>query len=100
MVANCRMHAISCTETISTLLPYKLFLTGGSPSPSVPCYIGLRKLNDKASITNKDGGDDHCHHLKNVASGIRVIVDRAKQLPQLCAVSVRVPIDPNDHCDS
>ncbi|GLT44973.1 hypothetical protein SLA2020_188420 [Shorea laevis] len=99
MVGSRYVHAaISCQDALVALLPWKPFVTGGSPSPSAPCCEGVSKLNSEASTTEERR--ELCRCLKDAAHGIGVIPERAKELPQKCGVNISVPIDPNINCDT
>ncbi|KAK4439376.1 hypothetical protein Salat_0272500 [Sesamum alatum] len=92
------VSAISCLDAVTRLMPCQPFLLGASSSVTVPCCQGAESLNQ---LAGSDRGQlkTLCQCLKQAAVSIGVNVDRAKQLPQLCNITVPVPIDPNVDCD-
>ncbi|XP_073154154.1 non-specific lipid-transfer protein 1-like [Henckelia pumila] len=90
-------QSISCAEALEFLLPCQSFLMG-SGDISVPCCQGTKALS-QASSTQADR-QSVCQCLKQAAASVNVNVDRAKQLPQLCNVSVPVPVQPDVNCDA
>lgn len=96
MNAN-QASGISCVDAITRLMPCLPFLLSTSSSVTVPCCEGA------ASLSQLVGSDrvelkSMCECLKQTATSMRVNVDRAEQLPQLCNITVPVPIDPNVNC--
>ncbi|XVF71503.1 hypothetical protein PTKIN_Ptkin12aG0043000 [Pterospermum kingtungense] len=91
------VDAISCQEAIVSLQPCQPFLTGATTSPVILCCENLAKVNAAASTTS--ARRDLCKCFKQTAPAAGVKPDRAKQLPQLCAVNIPVPIDPSIDCD-
>ncbi|XP_011096024.1 probable non-specific lipid-transfer protein 3 [Sesamum indicum] len=98
-VGTSQVSAISCLDAITRLMPCQSYLLGFSSSVSVQCCQGAASLNQ---LVGSDRGQlkPLCQCLKQTAVSIGVNVDRAKQLPQLCKITVPVPIDPNVNCDS
>ncbi|GFQ05044.1 non-specific lipid-transfer protein cw18 [Phtheirospermum japonicum] len=93
-----RVSAISCFETITTLMPCQLFLLGMGNSVTVPCCQGAESLSQLVS-SHRDELKATCQCIKQAAAAMGVDAARAKQIPQLCNISVPVPIDPNVNCD-
>ncbi|KAK4398912.1 hypothetical protein Sango_1366700 [Sesamum angolense] len=93
-----RVSAISCLNAITRLMPCESYLLGFSSSVSVQCCQGAESLNQ---LAGSDRGQlkPLCQCLKQAAVSLGVNVDKAKQLPQLCKITVPVPIDPNVNCD-
>lgn len=83
--------AITCQDAVTQLQPCLPFLTGEADSPVFLCCQNVAKINDAASTT--EIRRNLCKCFKKIAPAIGVKPDRAKQLPQLCAVDVPVPID-------
>ncbi|KAG8385773.1 hypothetical protein BUALT_Bualt03G0080100 [Buddleja alternifolia] len=97
-LATSRVSAISCTEAVTKLMPCQPFLLGTASSVTVPCCQGAVSLSQL--IGSKPGElKSTCECLKQAAASMGVNVDRAKQLPQLCNITVTVPIDPNVDCN-
>ncbi|WJX37875.1 hypothetical protein P8452_25596 [Trifolium repens] len=90
---------ITCSEAISSLLPCVPFLEGSLPAtPSSDCCAGVTNIVNKANTTPIRRSTCQC--LKNASTKFGVNVGRAKQLPQLCHVSLPFVIDPNVDCNS
>ncbi|KAI3456492.1 hypothetical protein Pfo_013155, partial [Paulownia fortunei] len=96
-VATNRVSAISCVEAITKLMPCQPFLLGIGSDVTVPCCQGAESLNQLAG-SKPDQLKTMCECFKQAATSMGVDVDRAKQLPQLCKITVPVPIDPNIQC--
>ncbi|XVF71506.1 hypothetical protein PTKIN_Ptkin12aG0043300 [Pterospermum kingtungense] len=92
------VDAISCPEALISLQPCLPFLKGAASSPAIVCCEGVANVNAAASSTS--ARRDLCKCFKQTVPVVGVKPDRAKQLPQLCAVNVPVPIDPSVDCDS
>ncbi|KAL3627440.1 hypothetical protein CASFOL_028803 [Castilleja foliolosa] len=93
-----RVSAISCIDTITMLMPCQPFLMGNGNDVTVPCCQGAESLSQLVS-SNRNELKDTCQCIKQAAAAMGVDVARAKQIPQLCNISVPVPIDPNVNCD-
>ncbi|XWS75531.1 hypothetical protein CRYUN_Cryun01aG0097900 [Craigia yunnanensis] len=91
------VDAITCQQAITTLLPCQPFLTGTAPAPIVPCCLAVAKVN--AAATTTLARRELCRCFEKYAPALGVMPEKAKQLPQLCGVSVPVPIDPSINCD-
>nr|KJB06545.1 hypothetical protein B456_001G085100 [Gossypium raimondii] len=85
------VDAITCQETLMSLIPCQPFLTGG-------CCSAVANIN--AAATTPAIRRDLCRCFKKVRHGASVVSDKAKQLPRLCDVRVTVPIDPTVNCGS
>ncbi|GAV61226.1 LTP_2 domain-containing protein [Cephalotus follicularis] len=93
------VHAITCPEAITTLMPCLSFLVGYGPAaPAAACCQGVQAVKDKATTTQVRR--DLCDCFKNAVKSFGIKTDRAKSLPQLCRVSTPVPIDPSVQCGS
>ncbi|KAI3456491.1 hypothetical protein Pfo_013154, partial [Paulownia fortunei] len=97
-LAASHANAVPCSQAIMTLLPCKDYLVGQANSVTVQCCQGANSLNNM--VNTKPDLRSLCECLKQAAAGLRVIVDRAKALPQICTIRVPVPIDPNVDCSS
>ncbi|OMO74109.1 Plant lipid transfer protein/Par allergen [Corchorus olitorius] len=89
-------NSMTCQQAVTTLLPCQPFLTGQVPNPTVPCCIAVAKINEEATTTQTHR--DLCECLKKAAPTFGVKPEKAKVLPDLCHVSVPVPIDPSIDC--
>ncbi|GFP98964.1 non-specific lipid-transfer protein cw18 [Phtheirospermum japonicum] len=79
-------------------MPCQPFLLGMCNSVTVPCCQGAESLSQLVS-SHWDVLKTTCQCIKQAAAAMGVDVARAKQIPQLCNISVPVPIDPNVNCD-
>ncbi|GFP97944.1 non-specific lipid-transfer protein cw18 [Phtheirospermum japonicum] len=93
-----RVSAIRCIDAITKLMPCQPFLLGTGNSVTVPCCQGADSLSQLVS-SHRDELKATCQCLKQAAAAMGVNTARAKQIPQLCKISVPVPIDPNVNCD-
>ncbi|XVF71500.1 hypothetical protein PTKIN_Ptkin12aG0042600 [Pterospermum kingtungense] len=91
------VDAITCQEAVVSLQPCLPFLTATAPSPIPLCCVAVANVD--AAATTTAIRRELCKCFKQVAPSAGVKPDRAKQLPQLCGVSVPVPIDPSINCD-
>lgn len=89
-------NALSCEEAIVILLPCQDYLVRPSAKLTVPCCQAASSLN--SMVHSKPDLRNLCGCLKQAASALHVIVDKAKSLPQNCHIQVPVPIDPNVDC--
>ncbi|TYH62001.1 hypothetical protein ES332_D07G088300v1 [Gossypium tomentosum] len=85
------VDAITCQETLVSLIPCQPFLIGG-------CSSAVANIN--AAATTPAIRRDLCRCFKKVRHGVGVVSDKAKQLPRLCDVKVAVSIDPTVNCGS
>ncbi|EOY04044.1 PREDICTED: non-specific lipid-transfer protein A [Theobroma cacao] len=90
------VDAMTCQQAITTLMPCQPFLTGAAPAPTVPCCLAVSNVNTAATTTQ--ARRDLCECFEKAAPGFGVKPEKAKQLPQLCGVTVPVPIDPTINC--
>ncbi|KAL0363197.1 UNVERIFIED_CONTAM: Non-specific lipid-transfer protein 2A [Sesamum calycinum] len=89
-------EAISCTQALQFLMPCQSFLFGvGEISSS--CCVGAQSLA-RATVSSTDR-KTVCQCLKQVALSVRINLDNAKQLPQLCKIDVPIPVQLNVNCD-
>ncbi|XVF27971.1 hypothetical protein REPUB_Repub14bG0155300 [Reevesia pubescens] len=95
--ADYSVQALTCQQAITTLLPCQPFLTGVAPAPIDPCCFAVVNVNAEATTTQ--ARRDLCQCFKKAAPAFGVKPDKAKQLPQLCGVTVPVPIDPSVNCN-
>ncbi|XVE72154.1 hypothetical protein DITRI_Ditri11bG0016200 [Diplodiscus trichospermus] len=91
------VDAITCQEAITTLLPCQPFLTDAAPAPIAPCCVAVANVNAAATTTSVRR--ELCHCFEKAAPAFGVKPEKAKQLPQLCGVTVSVPLDPSIDCD-
>ncbi|XP_059636534.1 non-specific lipid-transfer protein-like [Cornus florida] len=89
------VNGITCQDAVSKLLPCQGYLVGFFPI-SVPCCQSAQSLNQL--VTNRDDRKAVCECFKKVAPAVGVNPDKAKQLPQLCNITLSVPIDFNTDC--
>ncbi|KAL6546797.1 hypothetical protein OROMI_022518 [Orobanche minor] len=92
-----RVSAISCMDAITKLMPCQPFLLDRGNGVTVPCCQGAESLSQMVG-SKPDELKTTCQCFKQAAAAMGVNVTRAQQLPQLCKISVPVPIDPNINC--
>lgn len=92
-----RVHAMSCSQAVTTLMPCLPFAVGSDPKPTAPCCLGVKTVNDQA--TTKEDRRALCECFKKAAPALGVKPEKVKQLPDLCGIKVPVPIDPNIDCN-
>ncbi|XP_038688633.1 non-specific lipid-transfer protein 1-like [Tripterygium wilfordii] len=92
------VQAISCTQSLLSLLPCLPFFTTPIPMPSVQCCVAVASLNLEANT--KEIRQELCNCFKSAFTSYGVLPEKAKQVPQLCNVPVPVPIDPNIDCNT
>ncbi|GAY35304.1 AAI domain-containing protein [Citrus sinensis] len=96
-VSASRVHAMSCSEAVTTLMPCVPFVVGSDPRPTASCCLGVKTVNDQA--TTKEDRRALCECLKKAGPALGAKPEKAKQLPGLCGIKVPVPIDPNIDCN-
>ncbi|KAL7130340.1 hypothetical protein ABFS83_13G127100 [Erythranthe nasuta] len=89
---------VLCTQALEYLMPCQPFLMGVGDITTA-CCLGAQALSHATSASPADT-KSVCQCLKQVASSVDVNQDKAKQLPQLCKISVPVPIQPDVNCDA
>ncbi|KAK4708537.1 hypothetical protein R3W88_029462 [Solanum pinnatisectum] len=94
---SCVNGNYQCPNTIIKLLPCKDFLMGKGDI-SGHCCNGVKGLMKIATFDNDLKLQSICVCLKKEALAIGVIEERAKQIPQLCNISLSISIDPNVDC--
>ncbi|KAM1456231.1 hypothetical protein ACFX10_005350 [Malus domestica] len=88
---------ITCQEALMDLMPCKEYLTGSGPgTPPIGCCIGVKTVSDAA--TTRECRRNLCECFKKAAAGIPINPDRLRHLPDLCHVSLPVPLDPKIDC--
>ncbi|XP_021295163.1 non-specific lipid-transfer protein AP10-like [Herrania umbratica] len=92
------VHAITCRDAIMALMPCQKFLMGFAFKPSAPCCSAVGNVTAAANTTQAQRDLCTCFEMAGPALG--VMPDKAEQLPQLCGVTVSVPIDPNIDCST
>ncbi|KAK9224168.1 hypothetical protein WN944_012618 [Citrus x changshan-huyou] len=97
-VSASRVHAMSCSEAVTTLMPCVPFVVGSDPRPTASCCLGVKTVNDQA--TTKEDRRALCECLKKAGPALGAKPEKAKQLPGLCGIKVPVPIDPNIDCNN
>ncbi|KAK8287862.1 hypothetical protein V6Z11_D07G082900, partial [Gossypium hirsutum] len=90
------VDAITCQETLMSLIPCQPFLIGGVLNYTKKCSSAVANIN--AAATTPAIRRDLCRCFKKVRHGVGVVSDKAKQLPRLCDVRVTVSIDPTVNC--
>ena len=75
-----------------------LFLLGVAGSPDIGCCSAVASLGQIATASKPDK-KALCRCFKDAAKSAPINLGNAARLPQLCNVSVGVPIDPNVDCD-
>ncbi|KAF3451790.1 hypothetical protein FNV43_RR07886 [Rhamnella rubrinervis] len=89
---------ITCQQAAIDLLPCQPFLTAraGADKPTVPCCVGVKTVFQQANTTQNRR--DLCECFKRGAAQIGVKPERAKQIPDLCSIAIKIPIDPSVDC--
>ncbi|CAN1297963.1 Non-specific lipid-transfer protein [Linum perenne] len=87
---------VTCPSALLQLLPCLTYLTKQAPSPSPQCCSNVKQLNDEANTTPIR--QQVCNCIKSAALSYHVDPAVAKGLPELCHVSVPVPVDPKIDC--
>lgn len=88
---------ISCFAAIPYLAPCLPYLTGFG-QPSSYCCVGATTLAQRADTTQNRR--DLCGCLKKASAQFNVNADKAKQLPQLCNISLPFSFDPSIDCNT
>ncbi|KAG4191177.1 hypothetical protein ERO13_A07G075600v2 [Gossypium hirsutum] len=92
------VDAITCQEALLSLMPCRPFLTGGESTPVATCCSAVANINSAATTTAIR--KDLCRCLEAASRSEGVDPDKAKQLPQLCGVTVAISFDPTINCDT
>ncbi|KAB1221794.1 Non-specific lipid-transfer protein [Morella rubra] len=92
----CPSDAITCPEAIKSLAPCQDFLVGDAAKPSPFCCAGVQSILSQAGTP--ETRRDLCECFKKAAAAGGVKIDKAKQIPNSCGISLPVPIDPNVDC--
>lgn len=90
---------ITCQQAVMDLLPCQPFLTAkgaGSDKPTTSCCTGVGNVFQQANTTQIRR--DLCECFKKAAAALRIMPDRAKQIPDLCKIEIKIPIDPKVDC--
>ncbi|KAK4439371.1 hypothetical protein Salat_0272000 [Sesamum alatum] len=90
-----RLHAFSCTEALTDLLPCRSFLTGNAPI-TVSCCRSVDALRQAAAAQSDKRAICRC--LKQAALSANVNQRRVQGLENGCKISIPFPIDPNFNC--
>ncbi|KAF5728886.1 hypothetical protein HS088_TW21G01040 [Tripterygium wilfordii] len=91
-------NALDCNQAVLSLSPCLSFVIGFAPTPAAQCCAAVANLNSQA-IT-KELRQELCNCLKNAFKDYGSYVAKAKQIPELCHISIPVPIDPNVDCST
>ncbi|KAJ7967750.1 Non-specific lipid-transfer protein [Quillaja saponaria] len=103
VISGGHADAITCNEAIRSLAPCVPFLEGSGPEqqPTASCCTGAQDFSQKA--TNPETRRALCDCLKNATASSPAVPnikqERVKNLPQLCKISLPVPLDPNILCN-
>ncbi|XP_016455845.2 non-specific lipid-transfer protein-like [Nicotiana tabacum] len=88
---------VQCSDVILKIIPCQNFLMSGESSPSVACCSGAQALDKEAAASQPDR-QAICGCLKSAAQAFPVNVDKAAQLPTLCKLTTKIPINPTVDC--
>ncbi|KAL7212310.1 hypothetical protein ACSBR2_015065 [Camellia fascicularis] len=98
MVILALIATITCQDAILKILPCEQYLLGNGDI-TVPCCQGAQNLNQMANSTADRRAVCAC--FKQVGPSVRVNVDRAKKLPDLCKIDLRrITIDFTIDCST
>ncbi|KZV23253.1 Non-specific lipid-transfer protein [Dorcoceras hygrometricum] len=97
--AYCARHAgaVPCTTAVATLWPCVDYLTGRESSVTVPCCQGADSVN--RMVKTKPEMQSLCECLKPAAAELGVISARVAALPDLCKITVPIPISTDVDCN-
>ncbi|XP_027340863.1 non-specific lipid-transfer protein 1-like [Abrus precatorius] len=96
-ISRSQIDDITCNEALPLLTPCQPYLVG-SAEVSSTCCEGVNTIFQRANTTQVRR--DVCKCIKNAASQIGVNPEKAKQLPQLCNITLPFPIDPSIDCNT
>ncbi|KAL4562991.1 hypothetical protein LXL04_027022 [Taraxacum kok-saghyz] len=92
------VHAISCQNAITRMLPCQAFLMGLGEI-TIPCCQSAQILSQIAR-TMPEERTSICQCLKQAAIVIGINVNRAQQIPKLCHIDHATGfVDPNVDCN-
>nr|AGI92939.1 lipid transfer protein 1 [Nicotiana attenuata] len=88
---------VQCSDVILKIIPCQNFLMSGELYPSVACCSGAQALDKEAAASQPDR-QAICGCLKSAAQAFPINVDKAAQLPSLCKLTTKIPINPTVDC--
>ncbi|KAG2396076.1 Non-specific lipid-transfer protein [Vigna angularis] len=99
MLVESEVHAITCNEAITFLLPCEPFMLGLGPRiPSLSCCTSIAIIFKQTKTPELRRSTCSC--LKNAAFQAGIKHERATLLSRLCRTRFSFPIDPLVDCSS
>ncbi|KAL2495451.1 Non-specific lipid-transfer protein 8 [Forsythia ovata] len=98
LVSRFANGVIQCKDAVSKVVPCETFLLSGDSTPSVECCTSAQAL-DKIAMASQPDRKAICECFKDTAKSFPVNLEKARKLPDLCKLNIKVVIDPNIDCD-